>query len=258
MLRGLSVGLVMANLAYFAWSQGWLLGAGFLPSPWPQTEPERLSQQIRDDQIRLMRPVPEAPNPTSAQPPGSAPPPEPPATTVANASTDAAGPTGSAQPDSPPPRTCLQLSGPLNDRQFASLRAELTGKLPDSAWTVGTSIQPPRWIVYSGKFSNTELMASRKAELRQLQVDYREVSNPTLQPGLAMGTYSTESGAQQALRDVTRAGVRGAKVVVERPEATLYTFRLPEANQALQDRFQEILDRLVGGVLKGRTLQTCD
>lgn len=252
MLKGLSVGLVMANLAYFAWSQGWLLGAGFLPLPWPQTEPERLSQQIRDDQVRLVRPAPEAPNPASA------PPPEPPATTVANASTDAAGPTASAQPDSPPPRTCLQLSGPLNDRQFASLRAELTGKLPDSAWTVATSIQPPRWIVYSGKFSSTELMASRKAELRQLQVDYREVSNPTLQPGLAMGTYSTESGAQQALRDVTKAGVRGAKVVVERPEATLYTFRLPEANQALQDRFQEILDRLAGSVLKGRTLQSCD
>lgn len=258
MLRGLSVGLVMANLAYFAWSQGWLMGAGFLPHPWPQTEPERLSQQIRDDQVRLLRPAPEAPGPARAQPAGSDQPPEPPATTVAAAPPDAAGPAASLPPDSPPPTTCLQLSGPLNDRQFASLRAELTGKLPDSAWTVGTSIQPPRWIVYSGKFSSTDLMASRKAELRQLQVDYREVSNPTLQPGLAMGTYSTESGAQQALRDVTKAGVRGAKVVVERPEATLYTFRLPQADQALQDRFQDILDRLAGGLLKGRTLQTCD
>jgi hypothetical protein len=257
MLRGLSVGLVMANLAYFAWSQGWLLGAGFLPHPWPQTEPERLSQQIRDDQVRLLRPAPEAPGPARAQPVGSDQPPEPPATTVAAAPPDAAGPAASAPPDSPPPTTCLQLSGPLNDRQFASLRAELTGKLPDSAWTVGTSIQPPRWIVYSGKFSSTELMASRKAELRQLQVDYREVSNPTLQPGLAMGTYSTETGAQQALRDVTKAGVRGAKVMVERPEATLYTFRLPEATPETSSEFRRLVERMSSDVLKGKSVQVC-
>lgn len=262
MLKSLAAALVLANVGYLAWSHGWLYQVGMLPSPLPHTEPARMAQQLRAESIEFIREpktsappaspaetkpsAPEAPPETDTTPPGNqttAPDQAPPAAPGAALGTDAA--------------RCAQLSTPLSERQFSSLRMALTDVLPDSAWTVSTSVQPARWIVYSGKFASTDTLAARKAELRQLQVEFRDVTAANLQPGLAMGTYSTEAGAQQALRDVSKSGVKGAKVVIERPEATLYTFKLPEATDAIQTRFKQLMDRLPPDILKGKTLQAC-
>jgi hypothetical protein len=52
MLRALVVGLVLANGAFFLWSQGHLRGWGLAPVE--QREPERLQQQIAPETIRLL------------------------------------------------------------------------------------------------------------------------------------------------------------------------------------------------------------
>lgn len=252
MLRGLAASLVLANAGYLAWTQGWLYQAGLLPSPLPHTEPARIAQQLRPEYIGLIK-EPQKAAPAQVDTPDGAEsaPLTPPAATdhepvAASANTLAAEPT-----------RCAQLSGALTDKQFATLRAAMTGVLPDNAWAVSTAVQPPRWIVYSGKLAGADTLAARRAELKQLQVEFRDVSLVSLQPGLAMGTYSTEAGAQQALRDVTKVGVKGAKVVIERPEATLYTLKLPEATDAVQARFKQLMDRLPPDTLKGKALQAC-
>lgn len=254
MLRGLVFCLVLANAGYLAWTQGWLDQTGLLPSPWPHTEPARIAQQLRPEYIEPIRTPKTAPAP-------ELPPAPPPPAPVADASTPPAPPTDTESPPASAPAAeparCAQLSGSLTEKQFSSLRSALAGVLPDAAWTVSTTVQPPRWIVYSGKLASAEALATRKTEMKQLQVDYRDVSLPSLQPGLALGTYSTEAGAQQALRDVTKAGVKGAKVVIERPEATLYTIKLPEVTDAIQTRFKQVMDQLPAETLKGKTLQTC-
>lgn len=262
MLRSLAIVLVLANMAYMAWTHGWLYQVGLLPAPWPLTEPGRVAQQLRAESISLHHetptPVASASTPAQAEP---APPlvaAEPSAVDTASPSTPPAAveQPGTAAAAAVATR-CMQLGGTLNERQFASLRTAMSGALPDSAWTVSTSVQPARWIVYSGKFASADALAARKVELKLMQVEFRDVSTANLQPGLAMGTYSTEASAQQALRDVTKAGVKGAKVVAERPEATLYTVKLPDATNALQTRIQRLMDGMPSDVLKGKTLQPC-
>lgn len=257
MLRSLAIILVLANLAYMTWTHGWLYQAGLLPAPWPLTEPGRIAQQVRAEYIDIHR-EPKTADATVHPEPKAPPATESPASDTSTPGTQSPPEEQSAKTGTPGevPR-CVQLSGTLTERQFASIRMAVADALPDNAWTVSTSVQPARWIVYTGKYANADTLAVRKAELKQLQVEFRDVSAPNLQLGLAMGTYSTEAGAQQALRDVTKAGVKGAKVVIERPEATLYTFKLPEATDALQARFKRLMDDMPPDILKGKTLQAC-
>lgn len=55
MLRGLVALLLLANAAFFAWSQGWL--APMLPGPHAgEHEPERLARQVRPERITVLSP----------------------------------------------------------------------------------------------------------------------------------------------------------------------------------------------------------
>ncbi len=52
MLRKFFLLLVLANSAYFAWSQGLLAALGFAPTR--QIESQRLNQQIRPQELRVI------------------------------------------------------------------------------------------------------------------------------------------------------------------------------------------------------------
>ena len=108
-----------------------------------------------------------------------------------------------------------------------------------------------RWIVYVGKFPSTDLLNRKKTELRSLRVEFRDVNAPALQPGLALGTYSTEASAQTALQDLGRAGVRSAKVVKEREEQRTVTLRLPTLTEAELSRFAPLVLQAAGKALAG-------
>src|SRR6478735_871050 len=54
MLRLIVLLLLLANGGYYAWSQGYLLPWGV--GPLQQAEPQRLSQQIHPEAIRLLKP----------------------------------------------------------------------------------------------------------------------------------------------------------------------------------------------------------
>jgi len=53
LLRPLVLLLLLANLAFFAWSQGYLRVLGFGPAQ--QAEPQRLTQQLRPQALRVLR-----------------------------------------------------------------------------------------------------------------------------------------------------------------------------------------------------------
>jgi hypothetical protein len=248
MLRLLVLVLLLANVLSLAWGQGWLAHLGTWAAPASTREPQRLQQQLQPERLVLTNSArPPVPAPASPDAPGDRP------------NHAATAPT----PDDPNPATvpaeptvCLQM-GVLNDKQAARLKPLLDEALPDQSWAMETSVQPARWIVYSGKLANAEAVAARRAELRQLRVEFRDVSNPALQPGLALGTYSTEAAAQQALRDVTRAGVKGAKVVAERPETTLYMARVPRATAEQKTHVLKTVASAAGDPWSGKTFQTC-
>jgi hypothetical protein len=52
MLRLLVLILILANGAYFAWSEGLLRAYGFAPAQ--QREPQRLAQQIKPEALRVL------------------------------------------------------------------------------------------------------------------------------------------------------------------------------------------------------------
>lgn len=284
MLRRLVLWLLVANMGYWAWAQGWLAALGPWAAPAVQREPQRLQRQIDPNGITLL-PSATATATATTLPPATTTAPEPagagepeasaaaPAAQVAPggaagdapaaATTDtttALAPASAAAPAPAPaadtgPRQCLQL-GALTEKQADAIKPVLDKALPSGSWQMEASVQPPRWVVYIGRLPNADTLVSRRVELRQLRVDFRDVTVPGLPPGLALGTYSLESSAQQALTDLIRKGVKGAKVAVERTETTLYMARMPKVTVAQRRAAAQAL-ATAGSAWGGKTLQPC-
>lgn len=241
MLRWVIALLLAANVGYFLWTQGHLAAWGLAPTE--QAEPERLGTQIAPESLRLLNTPrtgepatepaasPEADRPEEAPPSAPGPAQAPPVASPVSLSIPAPGPAPEAGM-SAPAVSCWVVSG-LTEAQLAGWRNVLTRlDFPAGSWQISESRSGGRWIVYMGRFDSAEAMERKKAELRALQIPYRAISTPGLAPGLALGTYSTEAAAQQALRDAMRAGVRTARVAQERAESRSFALRLPAATSA--------------------------
>lgn len=242
MLRLFALLLLLANAGYFAWSQGHLRPLGW--GPLEQHEPERLAQQLAPDKLRL-----EGGPPAPAAAAGTAPHNAwaPPDSDTGDSGREAAGQTTTEVTREP--TSCQQVTG-LTPTQASTTAAALGGAgLDVSRWTQDESVLAERWIVYVGKFPSTDLLNRKKTELRSLRVEFRDVNAPALQPGLALGTYSTEAAAQTALQDLGRAGVRSAKVVKEREEQRVVALRLPALTEAERNRLAPLVQQAAGKAL---------
>lgn len=218
MLRLLIVVLLLANGAYLAWSEGWLRAVGL--EPVQQTEPQRLGQQVRPEALRILSAAETRRVEAAAAP-------------------------------KPVPPECLE-SGLFDSKQSSQLRSALADVLPASAWTLEPSVMPARWIVYMGKYPNAEAVARKKDELKAKSVFFEALRNSTLEPGISLGGFDTQARAEQALKDLSRAGVRTAKVVQERTEQRGDLLRLP----AVDDRLRPLMDD-VKTLLGGKGLRAC-
>lgn len=219
MLRLFALVMLLANAGYFAWSQGHLRPLGW--GPVEQREPERLAQQLAPDKLRLEggAPAPASSNPSPATP-----------STAASAEST----------------TCLSVAG-LGPAQASAVTTALTSaELDNSRWALDESVLPERWIVYVGKFPSVDLLNRKKTELRSLRVEFRDVNAPALQPGLALGTYSTEAAAQTALQELGRAGVRSGKVTKEREEQRSVAVRLQALTDAERTRIEPLVLQAAG------------
>jgi cell division protein FtsN len=275
MLRWVIGLLLLANAGYFLWTQGHLAPLGL--SPAVEREPERLQGQIRPEAQRLLnapgdgQPVPvplpvQAPPsvpdmPTDEAPATPAPvpellvsPPAPEPTSAAPVSAPvAAVQPGTAVAAAESARACWQ-AGAFTEAQAERLRVVLPELgLAASGWQLVESRGRGRWIVYMGRYDNAEQLERKKTELRGLKVDFRTVSAPGFAPGLALGTFSSEAAAQQALQKVVRDGVRTARVAQERAESLSFMLRLPAATEA-----QRTAVASLGAPMAGKTLQTCE
>jgi hypothetical protein len=287
MLRWAITVLLLANGLYFAWTQGHLTAVGFPPSSDPR-EPQRVNQQIAPENVRLLNGPRGAEPPAGAPPPrpapapsqapvtapastpsagsaapaaaplsvgasasGTSPSPALPAATVPTPATSAPPPTAQRAPATEP-RACWQASG-FSPEQAELLRAELgLLGLSGNDWLLTEARSPGRWIVYMGRYDNAEQANRKKAELRGLGIDFRDVNTPGLAPGIALGTFSSEEAAQEGLQQAERRNVRTARVVQERAESLSYSLRLPAIGEALRARIEGL-----GPAMAGRSLQRC-
>ena len=221
MLRLLVLALLLANAGYFAWTQGLLADYGYAPAA--QAEPQRLAQQIKPQAMQLL---------TAAD---------------ARQLENTPAPTAAAQPAP----ECLQ-AGLFTPEQTTALRAGLESSLPIGSWSLESSVEPGRWIVYMGKYNSEDALAKKRAELRGLGVSFEPLLNPTLGPGLSLGHYTSQAEAERELAKVATRGVRTAKVVLERPEARGQLLKLPAADAAIKAKLEALKPQLAG-----KPLQAC-
>lgn len=256
MLRWAVIVLVLANAGYFAWTQGYLGGLGMAPVD--QREPLRLAQQLKPEALRLLN----GPKGTPADTPGAPEPEASPAAapTASPAPALDAAPTAPAAPTPAPPaasaqqadgpRACWQAGG-FTEAQTELLRAELALLgLTANNWQLTESRSSGRWIVYMGRYDNTEQVERKKAELRGLGVQFRELTASGLAPGLALGTYSTEAAARQALQQTERDGVRTARVAQERAESVSFSLRLPAITDVQRVAVEGLREAMAGKALR--------
>lgn len=286
MLRVLVLLLLLANGAFFLWSQGHLATWGLAPQD--PREPQRLQQQIEPASVRLINaprdsgasnaPDGDAQLPAESETSGVGTPAQtPPDAALAPPATpapavDASSPATSAAPAGVPPvqtpvavsatepaalagqaRACWQASG-FTEAQADTLQASLALLgLPSGTWQLREQRSPARWLVYLGRYDNTAQLERKRAELQGLKMDARTVTTPGLAPGLSLGGYPTETAARQALQNAQRQGVRTARVALEYAESVSFTLRLPSALPAQRNAVAAL-----GPALAGKTLQACN
>lgn len=203
MLRLIALLLLLINAIYWLWSSGSL--PGFAPDQ--QTEPQRLKQQIKPQALRLL--------------------------TAQELHQLETAPTATKT------AACLQ-AGPFNEAQSGQLQPLLAGALPGDSWTLQTVVTPAQWIVYMGKYANADDLVKKKAELTTLNIRFEAVSEPALQYGLSLGSYTTRAAATVGLDTLGRRGIRTARVLQQSSEARGAMLRISNADDALRARLSEL------------------
>lgn len=217
--------MLLANAVYFTWSQGWLRALDFAPAQ--QTEPQRLAQQLRPENLRILRP--DEVRRLEASPAAPAAP--------------------GATPVATRPTECYQ-AGVFDDLQATALRRTLETTLPVGAWVLEPATEPARWIVYMGKYPNADTLAKKRQELTALNLRLEPLNSASLEPGLSLGGFDTQAAANAALANLTKRGVRTAQVVRERSEVRGSLLRLGAVDAALKLKFEEIRPALAGKLLR--------
>ncbi len=221
MVRIAALVLLLANAAYFAWSQGLLAAYGFAPEA--VSEPERLQQQVHPEMVVVLQP-------------GAA---------------DAPAAVASTASAAPAPTECL-TAGLLDAGRSSTLTKALTAALPAGSWTLDEVVEPGRWLVYMGRYANTDVLDRKKAELRGMHVKF-EAAPSGMEPGLSLGSAASETAANKILDAAGQRGVHTARVVLDRPEVRGLQLRLPAVDAAMKAQ----LDGLKP-VLGGKALRACE
>lgn len=195
MLRALVAALLLANLLFLAWAQGWL-GPALPPPHHGEREPERLALQRQPDVVRIL-------------PPGSA-------------------------PRSTPPR-CLEAGPFTDADVGAAEAALAAAGVAGGAWTREPLQRGPSWLVYMGRFGDAGALQAKEAELHRLRLDFEVLTAPPeLVPGLALSRHDNRAAADAALAQAGLRGVHSARVVALPPPPLQHWLRVPQADASLQ------------------------
>ena len=220
MLRALVLALLLANVAFYAWTQGWLDAVVGVRASGDR-EPERLARQLRPETVRVL-----PPDAAGASAPGTA-----------------GGPDGSAGPDA---LACLE-AGPFSAAELAAAQAAAQAALPAGRWATVPADRPGAWIVYMGPYPTRDALTKKEDELKRRALPYDELrDNPTLAPGLALGRYDQRASADAALQRLVQQGVRSARVVELAAASSGQWLRVDHADAALAARLVALKDAAFG------------
>lgn len=194
MLRVIVVALLVANLAFFAWTQGWLDGVIGVRARGDR-EPERLAAQVRPESITVLK----------------------------------AGAKGAGVAR---PLACLE-AGPIAPADVGAAEAALQGAGLASGWTDVRNDKPGTWLVYMGSYPDREALLRKIDEIRRVGTPFEEVSVPAEGTfGLSLGRFDDRAAADRALAQAQQRGIRTARVIALAPPSTTHLLRFERADPA--------------------------
>ena len=212
MLRALVLLFLMLNAALYYWLQS---DPQALQS---DREPQRLGHQVSPDAVQVLPDLP-ASAPRGAASAASAVSSTASGADVAAANNGAASATVSAatlaHKTSDTDLDCSETP-PLDDTQFTTLKTALAkAGVPLDAIAERRQPAGGAWIVYLGRFADSQTWQQKADELKKLDVKFDRVNAPTtLAPGLSLGQFANPADAGKKLDELTKHGVHGARVVV--------------------------------------------
>jgi hypothetical protein len=187
MLRALVALLLVANLAFFGWTRGWLDSIVGIPAHGDR-EPGRLANQVNPESVVIL--------------------------SAANAVLPATR------------ATCLE-AGPFQSKRGGRRPKRRCGssRRPRQAGpTCGP--KPGAWLVYMGSYSDRDALRRKEEEIRRLRPDFEEVSVPGEASSACRSAASTTAASPNAPLQVQLRGIRTARVVQASPPAVFHMLRL--------------------------------
>ena len=210
MLRGLVLLFLLLNAVLFFWIRS------DPPQLRPDREPQRLERQISPDAIQVLPDLPTASASATSSgttridfgAPSASAPAAGTGASAAGAASAVAAKVGEADVD------CAE-SGPLTDTDLAALRKTLAkAGVPPEAIAERKLQSTSTWLVYIGRFSDSQSWQAKADELHRLNVKFDRVTQPaSLSPGLSLGSYPSATEASSHLDELTKQGVKTARVV---------------------------------------------
>jgi hypothetical protein len=193
MLRAFVVALLLANLAFFAWSQGWLDNV-FGVRGRGDHEPERLASQVRPESIVILPPA---------------------AVSAARRA---------------PALSCFE-AGPFTPTTVAAAEAALQNVLPPGSWNSVRNEKPGTWLVYMGSFPDQAAMQRKVDEISRRRIEIEPIAVPGEGDfGLSLGRFDDRAGAERALGTLVQRGIRTARVVQLTPPTVSFMLRVEGAD----------------------------
>ena len=196
MLRALVVALLLANLAFFGWSQGWLDGVVGVRARGDR-EPERLANQVRPETVVVLS--------TGAGP----------------------GTTG------PSAGSCLE-AGPFSPTEVGAAESTLQATAPPNTWTNVRTEKAGAWLVYMGSYPDRETLLRKVDEIRCIRADVEEIAVAGEgEFGLSLGRFDDPRNAERALAQAQQRGIRTARVIQLAAPSVTHMLRVERADAAL-------------------------
>ena len=239
-LRVIVIALVFANLLALTIWKGWI-GGGAYPG-----EPERLSNQLSPERMRLVAEVrPAAPAPVAVAPaaPVLVTPAAPDAPPQGETSPQPAAPAPVPETSAPP--GCVAFGG-VSAAQLDEIKARSAGAGPGFKLTESRSGAVSSWWVHVPSLGSKEAAERKAAEIRKLGVDdLFIVQDPgPAQFAISLGLYKNEIQANRLLESLREKGVRSAQVAGR--GATVLRVELRGPSDSLATLASDLSERLRG------------
>jgi hypothetical protein len=192
MLRVLALLLLLANVVFFAWTQGALDHVIGVRSVGDR-EPEREALQVRPGDLQVV--------------------------SAASVAAQQA------------PVQCVE-AGPFSPAQIAGVEQAATAAQAGLTWSRRSVELPPVWALVMGPYPNREAVDKKIEELKRTRVFFEELTAPAnFKLALSLGQYGSQSAANTALAELSTRGIKTARVAQLAPASSQIYLRT-ETNDA--------------------------